>query len=230
MAPSGWNDELDQPRPRRNYIPPELIDEMIQGVDLVALIGEQVALKKTGRDQWMGLCPFHTEKTPSFKVDGDKGLYYCFGCHRGGNAMTFLKEAFNLSGRELIERLKQLSGMADLSGLDWTALKSQTRARGAGEIADQYQDGSRDSHSLESMTRIVSMAGGNLIKHNPHYFNAISAVYEEFLRAVWDEDEEDARRLFEEFNDKVREIQHGSYGDAAGDEGEDRGVSGVQPA
>ncbi|MCX7656928.1 MAG: CHC2 zinc finger domain-containing protein, partial [Treponemataceae bacterium] len=58
------------------------IQEIHERLDAVLIISEYVRLEKRGNRYW-GLCPFHTEKTPSFTVDGERKFYYCFGCHKG---------------------------------------------------------------------------------------------------------------------------------------------------
>jgi DNA primase len=70
---------------------PDTIEEVKQRVDIYDVISENVVLRKRGKD-YVGLCPFHDEKTPSFTVSSSKQMYYCFGCQAGGNAITFLKE------------------------------------------------------------------------------------------------------------------------------------------
>ena len=65
-------------------IPDRLVQEVLDKTDIVSVIGEHVRLTKKG-GRWVGLCPFHAEKSPSFSVDPDKGLYYCFGCQKGGS-------------------------------------------------------------------------------------------------------------------------------------------------
>ena len=70
---------------------PDTIEEVKQRVDIVDIVSESVVLKKRGKD-YLGLCPFHDEKTPSFSVSPSKQLYYCFGCGSGGNAFKFLME------------------------------------------------------------------------------------------------------------------------------------------
>ena len=71
-----------------------ILDEDVARVretaDLVALVTEQVALRKVGR-RYQGLCPFHQEKTPSFSVNPELGLYYCFGCGARGDAISFVR-------------------------------------------------------------------------------------------------------------------------------------------
>lgn len=77
--------------------------------DVVALIGESVALKRVGQ-RYSGLCPFHQEKTPSFSVNPD-GYYHCFGCQASGDAITFLRETEHLDFVEAVERLAQRAGI-----------------------------------------------------------------------------------------------------------------------
>jgi DNA primase len=78
--------------------------------DIVRLIQQYVSLKKQGR-AFSGLCPFHTEKTPSFTVDPGKQVFYCFGCGKGGNAFHFLMETENLTFPEAVERLSRDAGV-----------------------------------------------------------------------------------------------------------------------
>ncbi len=78
--------------------------------DIAAVIGEQVGLKKVGR-RLVGLCPFHTEKTPSFSVSSEKGVYYCFGCGASGDAITFLRETEHLDFVQAVERLASRAGI-----------------------------------------------------------------------------------------------------------------------
>jgi len=80
-------------------------------VDFVAVASEHVALRRVGR-QWVGLCPFHDEKTPSFAINPEQGLYYCFGCQAGGDAITFLRELEHLGFAEAVERLAGRAGIA----------------------------------------------------------------------------------------------------------------------
>lgn len=70
---------------------PDTIQDVKQRVDIVEVIGDYVVLKKRGKD-FLGLCPFHAEKSPSFSVSPSKQMYYCFGCQAGGNAFKFLME------------------------------------------------------------------------------------------------------------------------------------------
>ncbi|QKS70872.1 DNA primase [Paenalkalicoccus suaedae] len=85
-------------------IPEETIEEIRSSLDIVDVISEYVQLKKQGRN-FIGLCPFHGEKTPSFSVSQDKQLYHCFGCGAGGNAFSFVMEYDGLSFIEAVQKL-----------------------------------------------------------------------------------------------------------------------------
>ncbi len=88
----------------------DVIARVREAADLVDVAGEYVRLKKKGRT-WEGLCPFHEEKTPSFSIDAEKGLYYCFGCHQGGDVFKFLMQLENLNFPEAMERLANRYGV-----------------------------------------------------------------------------------------------------------------------
>ncbi len=80
---------------------------MLERIDIVEVIGRYTRLKKAGRE-YVGLCPFHREKTPSFYVDPEKGVYHCFGCGASGNAITFLSEIEGITRAEAIRRLAEM--------------------------------------------------------------------------------------------------------------------------
>ncbi len=97
-------------------IPETTIDEILKRTDIVELIGSYLSLKQNGKD-YIGLCPFHNEKTPSFSVSPHKQLYYCFGCGAGGNAIRFMMD---LNGTSFIETLEDLGKRV---GIDLTKIK-----------------------------------------------------------------------------------------------------------
>jgi DNA primase len=92
-------------------IPEETLQTIRDRVDLVELVGRHVALKKAGRS-FKGLCPFHHEKTPSFTVNPDRGIFHCFGCGEGGNAFAFLMRLEGLSFPEAVRTLAADCGVA----------------------------------------------------------------------------------------------------------------------
>ena len=91
-------------------VPPEFIEDLRQRVPLSDLIGKRVKLVRKGR-RYSGLCPFHSEKTPSFSVVDDQGFYHCFGCGAHGDAISFLRETDGLDFMEAVERLAEMAGM-----------------------------------------------------------------------------------------------------------------------
>lgn len=93
------------------FYPEELVEEIRQRNDIVGVISSYVKLKKQGAN-YLGLCPFHSEKTPSFSVSGTKQMYYCFGCGAGGNVVTFLMEYENFSFLEAVKFLADRAGVS----------------------------------------------------------------------------------------------------------------------
>jgi DNA primase len=88
-----------------------VLAELRSAADIVEVIGDHTTLKKAGRS-WKGLCPFHNERTPSFTVDRDKGLYHCFGCGAGGDVIRFVREMDRLDFPEAVEALASRFGVA----------------------------------------------------------------------------------------------------------------------
>ena len=85
-------------------IPQETINRINDTADIVDVVSKYVDLKKRGRN-FFGLCPFHNEKTPSFSVAPDNGIYHCFGCGNGGNAVNFIMEYEKISFVDAIQEL-----------------------------------------------------------------------------------------------------------------------------
>lgn len=81
-----------------------------QASDIIQIAGEHIALRKAGR-RYVGLCPFHAEKTPSFSVNAEEGLYYCFGCGAKGDVITFVREVQHLEFAEAVETLAGRAGI-----------------------------------------------------------------------------------------------------------------------
>ena len=88
----------------------EQIKELRDSIDLSRIISRKVKLQKRGNN-FLGLCPFHNEKTPSFNVNDQEGFYHCFGCGAHGDVISFIR---NFEGKSFIEALETI---ADISGL-----------------------------------------------------------------------------------------------------------------
>ena len=126
-------------------IPDEEVAQVRAATDIVALISEHALLRKVGR-RWSGLCPFHTEKTPSFSVNAEEGFYYCFGCHASGDAISFVRAVDHL---DFVDAVRYL---ADRSGI--TLHEDQEAGR----------DHKRRSELLDAMERAVEWYHERLLR------------------------------------------------------------------
>ena len=90
--------------------PPSFLDELVARNPIEDVVGHYVTLKRSGSNMF-GLCPFHGEKTASFSVAPDKGIYYCFGCHKGGGVINFMMELEGLSYPDAVRNLAARVGM-----------------------------------------------------------------------------------------------------------------------
>lgn len=94
-----------------NRIPDQVIEEIVIRSDIVETISEYVSLQRKGKN-YLGICPFHSEKTPSFTVTPEKQMFYCFGCNAGGNVFSFLMKKENWTFLETVQYLAQKRGVS----------------------------------------------------------------------------------------------------------------------
>ncbi len=106
----------------------DVIQEVISRNNIVDVIGQYVQLKRSGSN-YVGLCPFHNEKTGSFSVSAQKQMYYCFGCHAGGNVITFLMEYNNYTFKEALNVLADRAGVQLPEQEETPAQRSQDEKR-----------------------------------------------------------------------------------------------------
>lgn len=92
-------------------IPPEKVAEILTSADIFEIVSETIELKKAGKD-FVGLCPFHSEKTPSFTVSPTKQIFHCFGCHEGGNVFSFIMRR---EGMTFVEAARHLAARYGVS-------------------------------------------------------------------------------------------------------------------
>jgi len=92
-------------------IPDAFLDELVSRTDIAELVGGYVRLSKKSGANMFGICPFHSEKTPSFSINSEKQIYHCFGCGKGGGAIGFVMEIENLPFRDAVEVLARRAGM-----------------------------------------------------------------------------------------------------------------------
>jgi len=116
-------------------IPEDIIDSIRSQADIEDVISDYITLRKAGRN-YLGLCPFHDEKTPSFSVNPERQIFHCFGCGKGGNVFTFLMEHENIA---FVEAVQQLARRLNIS------------------IPDTYQNQAAGSEA-ESLARVTEFA------------------------------------------------------------------------
>ena len=126
-------------------IPHEYIEELNRRTDIVDLVGSYVQLKRKGR-LYGGLCPFHSEKTPSFYVYPDTQSFYCFGCGAGGDAISFAKKINSIDYGEAVKMLAARAGMPEPQEDDKTG---RMRSR----ILSMNREAARFFHACLNSTR-----------------------------------------------------------------------------
>ncbi len=122
-----------------------VLDEVLGRVDILEIVSQYVKLRKAGRN-FIGLCPFHKEKTPSFTVSPEKQIYYCFGCHEGGNAVAFLARYERSTFQEALENLANQLGIKSYGK---TSARRTPVFDALSKLARYYQENlKRSSHAL----------------------------------------------------------------------------------
>ncbi|HEX2878119.1 MAG TPA: DNA primase, partial [Polyangiaceae bacterium] len=138
------------------------IDEIRRRILLSAVIGERVKLTLKGRS-FVGLCPFHKEKTPSFQVNDERGFYHCFGCSASGDVVSFLRETEGLDFREAIQQL------ADRAGVQIVDQRSEGERREAGAAQKQKE-------SLFEINEAAATYFERCLKEHPLRDHALQAL------------------------------------------------------
>ena len=130
-------------------IPNEFIENLLEKVDIVDVVGARVQLKKAGKDH-SGLCPFHSENTPSFTVSQQKQFYHCFGCGKNGSAIGFMMEYEGLDFVDAVKDLAQLVGMEVPQQNNFAHKKSNTNLFAITEKATRIFQ-----HQLKSAPKVI---------------------------------------------------------------------------
>jgi DNA primase len=128
----------------------ETLDRVKRDANIVEVVGESVKLQKRGRS-FVGLCPFHKEKTPSFHVNAERGFYHCFGCHASGDAIKFLQETEGLDFVEAIRRLAERMGIEVVETANDAERRQQTEARR--RLQELFEIGAAAASFFERMLR-----------------------------------------------------------------------------
>ena len=122
-----------------------VVEEVLARADIEGVISPYVTLKRAG-GLLKGLCPFHSEKTPSFSVSPDKQIYHCFGCGKGGGVVSFIMEVENLSFPEAVEFLAKRAGMQVFGVYDASSADCVAEMR---EVSHRY---------IQSFTELIEEA------------------------------------------------------------------------
>ena len=136
--------------------------------DIVAIIGEHTEIKRSGR-QWMARCPLHGERTPSLSVSPDKGVYYCFGCQRSGDVITFVQEIEGLDFAGAVEMLAGRAGIrVQYTSRDESAARSRRRRllEAVAKARDFYHQRLLDGRDAGSARQYLRSRGydGDLVR------------------------------------------------------------------
>ena len=109
-----------------------------EGADIVKVIGEYVRLRKSGAQNFTGLCPFHQEKSPSFSVNAQHNYFYCFGCHQKGDVFTFVQKMENISFPEAVRTVAQKAGIP-LPKREWSSPEEAAQAGLRRQLLDIHE-------------------------------------------------------------------------------------------
>jgi len=133
-----------------SIIPDDIITKIRNTADIIDVISDSVVLKKAGKN-FLGLCPFHSEKTPSFSVSPDKHMFYCFGCGSGGNVFSFLMKQNGISFPESVRMLGRKYGIdvdiQEMSPEQKKAINERERILKLNKIAYEFYKSSFESYS-----------------------------------------------------------------------------------
>jgi DNA primase len=145
----------------------EDVEAVRERTDIVKLVSGYLTLKKAGHDRFVGLCPFHAEKTPSFSVSPSKGMYHCFGCGEGGDAIGFLRAVEQLGFGEAVENLAREAGVTvryegDTPAERRAASRRQALYRANEEAAELYRGLLREGQEGQDARTYLAERGVDL--------------------------------------------------------------------
>ena len=205
---------------RRVAIPQSFIQELLSRVDVVEVVGRYVQLKKGGAN-FMGLCPFHGEKSPSFTVSPTKQFFHCFGCGKNGNAVGFLMDHAGMTFIEAVKDLAQQTGMTvpedDQSPEDRAKAAAQKQKQTT--LSDMLEKANEAYKShLKSSTKAVAYLKGRGLSgqiakrfglgYAPEGWRSLASVFPDYEDPLLAEaglvivNEEDGKR-YDRFRDRV---------------------------
>ena len=172
----------------------DIISKIKDRLDIVEVVSEQVILKKSGNHYW-GLCPFHKEKTPSFSVNPNMGIYKCFGCGEGGDAISFIMKTQNKTFMEVITELAEKFGFEmpkNLQKSDNKALKDEM-IKACQKAAEFYNLRLLKDKNPETTKVLDYLSNRGITKEiiEKYTLGVASKAYDEFYKKFKDEFSED---------------------------------------
>lgn len=205
----------------RVSIPQSFIQELLSRVDVVDIVGRYVQLKKGGAN-FMGLCPFHGEKSPSFSVSPSKQFYHCFGCGKNGNAISFLMDHAGMGFIEAVNDLAQSVGLQvpddDISPQDRERAaaarqKQATLTDVLEKAADAYRRHLRESQRAIGYFKARGVSGHVAKRYGlgyaPEGWRSLASVFPAYDDPLLEEsglvivNEEDGGKRYDRFRDRV---------------------------
>lgn len=202
-------------------IPQSFIQELLARVDVVDIVGRYVQLKKGGAN-FMGLCPFHGEKSPSFSVSPAKQFYHCFGCGKNGNAISFLMEHAGMGFVEAVQDLAQQVGLQvpddDISPQEKERAaaarqKQATLTDVLEKAADAYRRQLRESQRAIGYFKGRGVSGAVAKRYGlgyaPEGWRSLASVFPQYDDALLEEsglvivNDEDGGKRYDRFRDRV---------------------------
>lgn len=202
-------------------IPQPFIQELLARADVVEIVGRHVQLKKTGAN-FSGLCPFHSEKSPSFTVSPSKQFYHCFGCGKNGNAIGFLMEHTGAGFVEAVHDLAQQYGMqvpedernpAERARAAEESEKRATLSDVLAKAADAYRSHLRQSKRAIGYLKNRGLSGQIArdfgLGYAPEGWRALASVFPDYSDVLLQESglvivsEDDENKRYDRFRDRI---------------------------
>ena len=201
----------------RGGIPNEVVEEIISRNDIVSVVGQYVQFTKSSGQNQFGLCPFHSEDTPSFSVSVNKQIYYCFGCHKGGNVVNFIMDVEHLTYVEALKFLAEKSGVTIPESNDVNYRREEEFRKRVKAVLRRTKADTKvfefDDIRIEFNNRRVFKAGVE-VELKPKEFDLLEALInnrnlalsrEKLLRLVWDYDYEGDSRTVDVHVQRIRQ-------------------------
>lgn len=201
MKKLSWNESSDIQGPKNG-----IGRNLLHNVSLLDLISPHVDLKPQHGGEHKGLCPFHTEKTPSFYVNEDKGVYLCRGCNESGNAITWLMKHDGMSKGEAMSVILKMAGFEGVSLSDMVKRDSII----TGSIVDKAANQEIDNEMICFMSEISELCGNKMKDYpdNDEVFRRVEEILFTLDTVFLENDKKGMKALVSIYPDMLREINH----------------------